>query len=123
MARILVVDESPALRRLLRFMLKGHELSEARFGLEALGAVDDAPLDLIVCDAGLTDMTPDEFYRRLQEGGYTGQVLFLGPQLEAGPRDSFGRRLPLLYKPVDAEVLLQRVEELLAQPSPQWDVK
>jgi CheY-like chemotaxis protein len=104
-------------------MLKGHELTEARFGLEALGAIDEAPVDLIICDAALMDMSPNEFYRRLEDGGFSGKVLFLGPQMEAGPRDHLGRHLPLVYKPVDAEFLLQRVEELLAQPLQQWEVK
>ncbi len=104
-------------------MLKGHDVVEARFGIEGLGAIVLSPIDLIICDVGLTDMDADEFYRRLVSEAYFGRVLFLASHLEATPRDRFGGRLPVLYKPVDAEVLFARVESLLAADGPAWDVK
>jgi CheY-like chemotaxis protein len=124
MARILIIDESAAFRRLLRFVLKGHAIVEARFGLEAIKSLSKGPFSLVICDAHLPDMEPDEFYRRLtEEGGYYGRLLFLASQLDIMPRDSFERRLPVLYKPVDAEVLVNRVEEMLVLDATQWDVK
>jgi DNA-binding response OmpR family regulator len=123
LARILVVDESPALRRLLRFMLKEHEIVEARFGLEALVSVAGGPFTLVISDAMLPDMDAEEMYRRLIDEGHSGSVLFLAARLDPPPRDRFGHRLPVLYKPVDAEELQARVDALLAQDAPQWDVK
>jgi len=122
-ARILVVDESAAMRRLLRLMLKGHDVVEARFGVEGLGEIARGPIDLIICDVGLTDMDANEFHRRLMSEAYFGKVLFLAAQLDAMPRDRFGSRLPVLYKPVDAEVLFAKVKSLLATDAPSWDVK
>lgn len=123
MARILVVDESGALRRLLRFILKDHEIVEARFGLEAIVSLAQGPFALIISDISLPDMDANELYTRLLEEGYLGQFLFLAAQLIITPRDRFDLRLPVLYKPVDAEVLLARVEALLVQDAPQWDFK
>ena len=124
MARILIVDESDAFRRLLRVVLKGHELVEARFGLEALESLSRGPFSLLICDANLPDMDPSEFYRRItEEGGYFGRILFLASQLDVMPRDGLERRLPVIYKPVDAEMLISRVEELLVPDAPQWHVK
>ena len=123
MARILVIDDSPALRRLLRFMLKGHEVVEARFGLEALESIAKEPFALVISDIAPPDMDADELYRRLVDEGHSGQVLFLAMRLDPPPTDRFGRRLPVLHKPFDAEVLIARVEGLLSQSMPQWEVK
>ena len=45
MAKILVVDDEPAMLMLMRFILEksGHEVSEAHNGLEALGALGVRP--------------------------------------------------------------------------------
>lgn len=123
MARILVIDESTAMRRLLRFMLKGHEVIEARFGLDAIRVLDQGPFSLVICDTMLPDMDAGEVFRRLVDDGYYGSVLFLAARLDITPVDRFGRRLPVLFKPVEAEVLQARVDSLLAEQSPQWDVK
>jgi CheY-like chemotaxis protein len=123
MARILVIDESLAMRRLLRFMLKGHEVIEARFGLEGLGSVGAGPFDLIICDIALTDMAAESFYQHLVEAGYLGRLLFLASRLDMTPRDQFGARLPVLFKPIDAEMLMAKVEAMLIAPAPYWDVK
>jgi hypothetical protein len=57
------------------------------------------------------------------DDGYSGQFLFMAAQFDNSPRDSFDRRLPVLRKPLDADILLRRVEALLVQDAPQWDVK
>lgn len=123
MAKILVIDESAAMRRLLRFMLKGHEVIEARFGLEAIRVQDQGPFDLTICDLAVPDMAASDLYRQLVDDGYQGRVLFLAAQLDITPRDRFGTRLPILNKPVEAEMLSRRVEALLEAPSQTWDVK
>jgi DNA-binding response OmpR family regulator len=104
-------------------MLKGHEVLEAHFGLEGLRLIGDGPLDLVICDTALTDMDAEEFHRGLGAGGYFGRILFLVAHLDVAPRDHFGVRLPVLYKPIDAEMLLSKVDELLSQGPPLWDIK
>lgn len=111
------------MRRLLRFMLKGHEVVEARFGLDALRVQDRGPFGLVICDVSLTDMDGQELYEALINDGYVGPMLFLAARLDITPRDRFGARLPVLYKPVDAEVLSERVASLIEAGRTCWDAK
>ena len=104
-------------------MLKDHEVVEARFGLEALIAVSKQPFHVVVSDISLQDMEADELYRRLLEEGHAGQILFLASRLDPPPRDRYDRRLPVIYRPFDAEVLSARIESMIGQSAPQWDVK
>ena len=123
MSRVVVIDESAAMRRLLRFMLKEHEIIEARFGFEAIQLLDQGPFELVLCDTMLADMPASEFYERLVEDGYSGPVLFIGSGFEPAPRDRLGGRLPFIRKPIDAELLVTSVEGLLVSESQRWDVK
>jgi two-component system KDP operon response regulator KdpE len=68
-ARILVVDDEPQIRRLLRTSLAAHgyEVLEAVGGTEALTrAAADAP-DIVILDLGLPDLDGVEVIRRLRE--------------------------------------------------------
>jgi len=57
-ARILVVDDEPQIRRVLRAALttQGYEIREARTGEEALEAVRDSRFDLILLDMNMPGM-------------------------------------------------------------------
>jgi two-component system KDP operon response regulator KdpE len=57
-ARILVVDDEPQIRRVLRAALttQGYEIHEARTGEEALEAVRDSRFDLILLDMNMPGM-------------------------------------------------------------------
>lgn len=58
--RILVVDDFPAMRRLMRNALRELELTnicEAANGEEALKIVDSEPIDLILCDWNMPVMS------------------------------------------------------------------
>ena len=67
--RALVVDDSSAMRALLRMVLKkrGFEVSEARHGLEALPVLS-APgeFDLILIDWNMPEMDGFELLRRIR---------------------------------------------------------
>jgi two-component system, OmpR family, KDP operon response regulator KdpE len=67
--RVLVVDDEPQIRRLLRVSLtaQGYHLIEAGTGEQALTrAAADRP-DLVILDLGLPDMDGQEVVRRLRE--------------------------------------------------------
>lgn len=69
MARILVVDDEPQIRRALRAALsaQAHEVVVAATGEEALDALALAPMDLVILDLGLPDMDGAEVCTRLRE--------------------------------------------------------
>jgi two-component system KDP operon response regulator KdpE len=68
-ARVLVVDDEPAIRRYLRATLAAHgyTVSEASTGPEALAAVAAHNPDVIILDLGLPQMDGVEVTRRLRE--------------------------------------------------------
>lgn len=68
MVNILVVDDEPDLRFILRRIFEGagHQVSEARHGAAALEAVAAAPPDLVVTDMMMPVMGGAELIRRLR---------------------------------------------------------
>jgi CheY-like chemotaxis protein len=67
-SRILVVDDEPAQRSLLRRILEraGHEVSDAGDGAAALQAVRKSPPDLVVADMMMPVMGGAELIRQLR---------------------------------------------------------
>jgi CheY-like chemotaxis protein len=67
-ARILVVDDEPAQRFLLRriFERAGHEVTDAGDGAAALRAVRESPPDLVVTDMMMPVMGGSELIKRLR---------------------------------------------------------
>ncbi len=78
MAKILIIDDDPQIRDVLRITLKqaGHEVSEAGDGAEGLAKARNGTADLIVLDIGLPEMDGLELCRHLREDVET-PVLFL----------------------------------------------
>ncbi len=78
MAEILIVDDDPQIRDVLRIALKqaGHNVAEAGDGAEGLAKARNGKADLIVLDIGLPEMDGLELCRRLRADRET-PVLFL----------------------------------------------
>ncbi len=58
MTKILAVDDSPSLRQMVSFTLKGagHDVSEASDGVEALGIAKSQDFDLVITDINMPNM-------------------------------------------------------------------
>lgn len=67
--RLLVVDDEPSIRRLLRTSLKaeGFEILEAENGAAALAAIEAAKPELVILDLGLPDLDGLDVLRRIRE--------------------------------------------------------
>src|SRR5207302_4564555 len=65
---ILVVDDEPAIRRLLRTSLaaQGFRITEAETGADALKEIRDHEPDLVILDLGLADMDGNEVIRTVR---------------------------------------------------------
>jgi two-component system KDP operon response regulator KdpE len=68
-ARILIVDDEPAIRKLLKLTLKMHqfEIIEASTGEDGVYQASTAHPDLIILDLGLPDISGMEVLRRIRE--------------------------------------------------------
>ena len=71
MARVLVVDDEPAVRRALEraLRLENHEVSLAADGEEALDALASAPADAVILDILMPKLDGLEVCRRLRKAG------------------------------------------------------
>jgi two-component system KDP operon response regulator KdpE len=78
MRRVLVIDDEPPIRKLLRMGLstKGYEVLEAPDGKAALRLLDEGPC-LIILDLGLPDITGLELLRMIRAKNETIPVIVL----------------------------------------------
>lgn len=115
MTRILVIDDEPQIRRLLRALLEGHGylVQEATTGRDGLIEAAANPPDVIILDLGLPDGGGLEVLRRLREWSHV-PVLILSVQdaeedkvlaLDEGADD-------YVTKPFNARELLARLRVL-----------
>jgi CheY-like chemotaxis protein len=67
-ARILIVDDEPDVRYMMRVILEsaGHTVTEARHGTAGLTSVESAPPDLVITDVMMPTMNGLEFIERLR---------------------------------------------------------
>jgi DNA-binding response OmpR family regulator len=115
-AHILVVDDDPALRRLLQttLSLAGHEVTLAHSADEAWKLLRKVEAELIILDLMMPGMPAQEFVSRVRAQVGTTRILVLSGHhagieigLLIGADDA-------MEKPFDPEELLERISKLLA---------
>jgi two-component system response regulator MprA len=121
LARVLVVDDEPALRDALESSLafEGYEVATASDGVEALDAIAENKPDLVLLDIMMPRMDGLTAVRRLRSRGDNVPVLMLTA------RDAVGDRVTgldvgaddYLAKPFELDELLARVRALLRRNS------
>lgn len=114
LSRILVVDDEPDLRFLLRrvFEAAGHEVLEAANGSDALATVRRSPPDLVVTDVMMPVMNGTELIRRMR-----GDPTMRGIPIVAvsGHGHLAADADAVVAKPFQPHMLLAAVNALLAQ--------
>lgn len=119
-ASVLVADDEANIRKLIRGLLEreGHSVIEAKDGAEALELAQSRPLDLLILDVRMPKLDGFGVLRRLQSADQTDErrVLFLtGATDEEDFLKGWGAGADgYLTKPVDDEVLVDSVAEVLA---------
>jgi len=110
---ILVVDDEPAVRRIARVVLEkaGHCVLEAADGRAALDLLRTygGPLDLILCDVVMPNMSGIEFVERLKVEQPHMKVLLISGMVDESPV----KGLELLRKPFNGQTLAAAVDALL----------
>ncbi|POQ98732.1 two-component system response regulator [Alkalispirochaeta sphaeroplastigenens] len=116
--RILVVDDSAAVRESVSYVLDqaGYEVVQAGDGLDALGMLDGTAFDLIVTDVNMPNMdgiTLTGKVRELEAYKYTPVVVLTTESQES--KMSAGKAAGAtgwIVKPFNSEKLLQVVKRL-----------
>lgn len=120
--KILVVDDEPNIRELLRQELeaKGYEVHEARDGLEAITQAKKIKPDLITLDVMMPRIDGFDVAAVLKSDLQTATIPII--ILSIVQDQARGYRIGIdryLKKPIDSEALISEVESLLSQKSSQ----
>jgi len=121
MRRIMVVDDSETIRRLLSFILKrkNYMTIEAEDGMDAIEKLLSNPVDLIIVDLNMPNMDGIEFVRTLR-GNYHQPdvpVIMLTTTKDKDLKKEALRAGVNLFlnKPISPEMLIYKVEGLLGR--------
>jgi phosphoserine phosphatase RsbU/P len=117
--RILVVDDDESVRESLKRVLKGagYEVVLAGGGLEAAIRFEPARIDLLLLDLNLPNQSGwDVFERLTTQYPFVPVIIITGLPNQQGTARAAGVGA-LFEKPVEVTALLERMEELLAEPA------
>lgn len=116
--RILVIDDSPTLRKLMRFYLKkkGYSVSEAHNGKVGLDLIAKESFDLVILDMNMPVMNGLEVLETLKsKAGFSIPILILSADKEEESKAAgiaFGASY-YLTKPFKPEEVVARIEDIL----------
>ena len=116
-ARILVIDDEPAILRAFRRVLYAHEVVLAASGPEAMAKLSDSRrFDVIFCDVMMPEMSGVEVYQRISEchPGQERKLVFMTGGAFAEPAAHFFESIetPKLKKPFTGSALRALVAAL-----------
>ncbi|HPP07287.1 MAG TPA: response regulator [Syntrophorhabdaceae bacterium] len=119
MKRIMIVDDSSTIRKLINFILrkKDYLITEAEDGLDALEKLIDTKVDLVIADLNMPNMDGIELVKSLRNNYYhidTPIIMLTTTRDENLKKSALEAGVNLfLNKPVQPNLLLYKVESLL----------
>ena len=121
MAYILVVDDEPKMRHILRIMLelKGHRVDEAGDGQEALRLVGETPYDLVISDIRMPGMSGMELLEKMKGLEWAPPVVFITAYatVDSAVEAMKAGAVDYITKPFEEERILLTVEKALGLSS------
>ena len=114
---VLVVDDDPALRELIRVSLSldGYSVREAASAEEALAAIEDTAPDLVLLDVVMPGVDGWQMLQRMQERhGSIPVIMFSGKIDEQSAAEAEKRGAQgFIGKPFDPQQLIERAKQLV----------
>jgi len=119
--RVLLAEDDRALRRFLEVVLDraGYKVIPVSDGLEAMKVALSMPIDIVVTDAMMPNLSGHEFCRFLRNSQTLSHlpVILLSALERKEPTVNTERVDAFLSKPVSGESLIECIEKLLARKS------
>jgi CheY-like chemotaxis protein len=116
--RVLLAEDDRALRRFLEVVLDraGYKVIPVADGLEAMKVALSVPIDIVVTDAMMPNLSGHEFCRFLRNSQTLSHLpVILLSALEQKETNQNAEQVDaFLSKPVSAETLVECIEKLLA---------
>ena len=119
MKKILIVDDSPTIRKLINFILrkKDYLVTEAGDGIDAMEKLINTEVDLVIADLNMPNMDGIELVKSLRNNYYhldTPIIMLTTTKDENLRKDAIEAGVNLfLNKPIQPNILLYKVESLL----------
>ncbi len=119
MKRILIVDDSPTVRKLISYVLrkKAYVTEEAEDGMDAMEKLSALEVDLVIVDLNMPNMDGISFVKNLRNSYYNLDlpVIMLTTTSDTDLKnEAYGAGVNMfLNKPVQPDVLLFKIESLL----------
>ncbi len=129
MSKILIAEDNPVNRELLRELLemRGHTVAEACDGEEALGMMEQSQPDLVLLDIGMPLLDGFGVIRKIRENPRFASMPVVAVTAYAmqGDREKIlsSKFDGYLSKPVDARSLVQELDRVLSQQGEQESVR
>jgi excisionase family DNA binding protein len=115
--RVLVVDDDPRVRQLVRFELEraGYAVREAEGAEDALATIEQLAPDLVLLDVVMPGIDGWQLLQRLQERhGSIPVIMFSGSNEENASADAADRGAQgFVGKPFDPQELVERAKQLV----------
>ena len=114
---VLVVDDSPTMRRMVMTSLRGLgevKFTEAGSGLEAIERVAVAPVDLMILDLNMPEMGGRDALAKLQQLNPAVKAVILSGGVQLGHNGDCGQPVRYLQKPFANDELVRVVGEMLS---------
>jgi two-component system, chemotaxis family, chemotaxis protein CheY len=119
MKRILIVDDSPTTRKLIRYALrkKDYMTEEAEDGLDAMEKLSNSEVDLVIVDLNMPNMDGITFVKNLRHSYYNLDlpVIMLTTITDSELRkEAYGAGIDMfLNKPIQPDLLLYKIDSFL----------
>jgi DNA-binding NtrC family response regulator len=119
MAHILIIDDHPAIVRLLSeyCQARGHEVTTAMSGQLGLRAVRESLPDIVLVDLRLGDMTGIEVMTKVKAEGCTARFVFITgcSEVRTAVAAMKAGAIDYITKPIDLESLGVVINQAVAQ--------